>query len=42
MSKTDIFILEFSLSHLKNVLKQTGNYFNTKFQPQRKDQKSSY
>ena len=27
---------------LKNVFKQTGNSFNTKFQPQWKDQKSSY
>ena len=27
---------------LKNVFKQTGNSFNTKFEPQRKVQKSSY
>ena len=27
---------------LKNVFKQTGNSFNTNFQPQWKDQKSSY
>ena len=27
---------------LKNVLKQTSNYFNTKFGTQSKDRKSSY
>ena len=27
---------------MKNVVKQTRNFFNTKFQPQRKDRKSSY
>ena len=29
--KTSIFRLEFTLSLLKNVLKQTWNSFNTKF-----------